>query len=64
LNEAAWAAHDGVAEPADIDVAMQAGVNYPRGLFAWASDIGENLVAGTLSALDASVDDGRFAPPA
>lgn len=63
LNEAAWAAHDGVANEADIDIAMQAGVNYPRGLFQWAQDIGPALVAATLSALEAANDDGRFAPP-
>ncbi len=60
LNEAAWAAHDGVAEPKDIDVAMQAGVNYPRGLFAWADAIGIDLVAEVLATLHQSTDDGRF----
>ena len=63
LNEAEWAAHDGVAEPADIDIAMRAGVNYPRGPFAWAQDIGKSVVSETLRALGDSVDDGRFSPP-
>jgi 3-hydroxybutyryl-CoA dehydrogenase len=63
LNEAAWAAHQGVADPADIDVAMRAGVNYPRGLFAWADDIGGDLVSETLARLNESVDDNRFAAP-
>lgn len=64
LNEADWARRDGVAAADDIDVAMRAGVNYPRGPFAWAGDIGDDTVAETLCALDASVDDGRFAAPA
>jgi 3-hydroxybutyryl-CoA dehydrogenase len=63
INEATWAAHDGVAEPADIDIAMRAGVNYPRGPFAWAQDIGKSVVSETLRALGDSVDDGRFSPP-
>ena len=63
INEATWAAHDGVAEPADIDIAMRAGVNYPRGPFAWSQDIGESVVSETLRALGDSVDDGRFSPP-
>ena len=63
INEAAWAAHDGVATEADIDIAMQAGVNYPHGLFNWSRDIGSDLVVMTLSALNATTDDGRFIPP-
>lgn len=63
LNEAAWAAHDGVANKTDIDIAMQAGVNYPRGLCNWSQDIGSDLVATTLAALNATTDDGRFVPP-
>ncbi len=64
LNEAAWTERDGVAEQNDIDVAMRAGVNYPRGLFEWACDIGNELVAETLTALEVATGDGRFSPPA
>jgi len=36
MNEAADAVFWQVASPADIDTAMQKGVNYPKGLLAWA----------------------------
>ena len=64
MNEAAWAAHDGVAEPADIDIAMRAGVNYPRGPFEWRDAIGDDLAADVFTALRESVDADRFAAPA
>lgn len=45
INEAADACHLGVASAADIDQAMQKGVNYPKGLLKWADEIGiENCV--------------------
>lgn len=45
INEAADACHLGVATAADIDQAMQKGVNYPKGLLKWADEIGiENCV--------------------
>lgn len=40
INEAADAVHFGVASKEDIDLAMTKGVNYPKGLLAWADDIG------------------------
>lgn len=64
INEAAWAEHDGVAAPTDIDTAVQYGVNYPRGLLAWRDAIGPQRVTALLRTLDASVDDDRFVEPA
>ena len=40
INEAVDAVYMGVASPADIELAMTKGVNYPRGLLAWADEIG------------------------
>ncbi|HVE79688.1 MAG TPA: 3-hydroxyacyl-CoA dehydrogenase NAD-binding domain-containing protein, partial [Gemmatimonadaceae bacterium] len=40
INEAVDAVLLGVASPHDIDLAMTKGVNYPRGLLAWADDLG------------------------
>lgn len=40
INEAADALHFGIAEREDIDLAMTKGVNYPKGLLAWAEEIG------------------------
>jgi len=45
INEAADAVHFSVATKEDIDLAMTKGVNYPKGLLAWADEIGiENCV--------------------
>ena len=63
VNEATWAAHDGVATEADIDTAVRYGVNYPRGLFEWSRTIGSQPLASLLAALDAWSDDDRFVPP-
>lgn len=40
INEAADACHYGIATEEDIDLAMKNGVNYPKGLLAWAKEIG------------------------
>ena len=39
-NEAADAVTQGIASAADVDLAMQKGVNYPRGPLAWADALG------------------------
>lgn len=40
INEAADTLHFGIANEADIETAMTKGVNYPKGLFSWAEEIG------------------------
>lgn len=40
VNEAADAVFWNIAAPEDIDLAMTKGVNYPKGLLAWADEIG------------------------
>lgn len=40
INEAADTLQFGIASKEDIDLAMTKGVNYPKGLFKWADDIG------------------------
>ncbi len=40
INAAYDALHYGVASRDDIELAMTKGVNYPKGLLAWAADIG------------------------
>ena len=49
INEAADACHWGVASREDIDLAVTLGLNYPKGLFAWAGEWG---VANVVSQLD------------
>lgn len=56
INEAADALHLGIATAQDIDLAMTKGVNYPKGLLAWADEWGVEKV---LAKLDALYDDYR-----
>ncbi len=56
INEAVDALHLGIASAKDIDLAMTKGVNYPKGLLAWADEIGP---AEVLKRLDALYDDYR-----
>ena len=40
INEAVDAVQWGVASPAEIDLAVTKGVNYPKGLLAWGEELG------------------------
>lgn len=60
INEAYEATLQRVASPADIDLAMCFGVNYPLGPFAWGSEIGLEKVREVLDALFASTGDPRY----
>jgi len=62
INEAGLALGDGIASAQDIDLAMVAGTNYPKGPLAWAESIGYRTVRGLLSAINEAVPDRRFAP--
>lgn len=64
INEAADALLFGVASARDIDLAMTKGVNYPRGLFAWADDIGAGEVYRRLVALQEEYAEDRYRPSA
>ena len=57
-NEAADAVTQGVATPADLDLAMQKGVNYPRGPLAWADAIGLPRVRDVLGNLGVALRRG------
>ena len=61
VNEACFAADEGVAEPADIDIAMRLGLNHPRGPFEWLDEIGAERVEAILDALHAGSDE-RYRP--
>ena len=56
INEAADTLFMNIASRADIGTAMTKGVNYPKGLFAWAEEIGVNEV---VQSIDALYDDYR-----
>jgi len=62
INEAVDAVFWGVATPADLDVAMVKGVNYPRGLIAWAEELGYRVVLQRLEGLQAEYGEDRYRP--
>ena len=51
INEASDALFLKIASKEDIDLAMTKGVNYPKGLLAWADEIGIDNVLETLEDL-------------
>jgi 3-hydroxybutyryl-CoA dehydrogenase len=62
VNEAVDAVFFNVATPADIDLAMTRGVNYPKGLLAWGDEIGLDHVLDRLTALQAEYGEDRYRP--
>jgi 3-hydroxybutyryl-CoA dehydrogenase len=64
INEAADAVMLRIASPHDIDLAMTKGVNYPKGLLAWADDIGIATVYERLVALQDEYGEDRYRPSA
>lgn len=59
-NEAADTVNQGVCSVADADMAMQKGVNYPRGPLAWADAIGLPTIRTVLANLAASYGEDRY----
>jgi 3-hydroxybutyryl-CoA dehydrogenase len=62
FNEAIDAVFMRVASVTDIDLAMTKGVNYPRGLLAWADERGLDWVLQSLVALQAEYGEDRYRP--
>jgi 3-hydroxybutyryl-CoA dehydrogenase len=60
INEAADALYLNVANRDDIDLAMTQGVNYPKGLLAWADEIGIANIVDQLDWLHAEYCDDRY----
>jgi 3-hydroxybutyryl-CoA dehydrogenase len=60
INEAADALYLNIASAADIDLAMTKGVNYPKGLLAWADEMGLNKCVRTLDDLQAHYGEDRY----
>jgi 3-hydroxybutyryl-CoA dehydrogenase len=59
-NEAADAVNQGVCSAAAVDIAMQKGVNYPRGPLAWTDAVGVAQVVTVLSNLASSYGEDRY----
>ncbi len=62
INEAADALFLKIASREDIDLAMTKGVNYPKGLLAWADEIGIENVLKQLEDLQAEYGEDRYRP--
>ncbi|HEX6575004.1 MAG TPA: 3-hydroxyacyl-CoA dehydrogenase NAD-binding domain-containing protein [Gemmatimonadaceae bacterium] len=62
INLAADAVYMRIASPRDIDLAMTLGVNYPKGLLAWADEIGIPETVKWLSALQEFYGEERYRP--
>jgi len=60
VNEAVDAVQLGIAAPADIELAMTTGVNYPKGLLAWGDEIGAREILSRLDALQQVYGDDRY----
>ncbi|MGK0429030.1 MAG: 3-hydroxybutyryl-CoA dehydrogenase [Psychroserpens sp.] len=60
INEAADALFLNIASAEDIDTAMTKGVNYPKGLLAWADDIGIDLCVEALDRLYDEYHEDRY----
>ena len=60
INEAADALQYRIASRDDIDLAMTKAVNYPKGLLAWADEIGIETVVNQLDALFEAYHDSRY----
>ncbi|MDA0681984.1 MAG: 3-hydroxyacyl-CoA dehydrogenase NAD-binding domain-containing protein [Bacteroidetes bacterium] len=62
INEAADALFLKIASREAIDLAMTKGVNYPKGLLAWADEIGINNVLKQLEDLQKEYGEDRYRP--
>lgn len=62
VNEAYDALYMNIASKEDIELAMTKGVNYPKGLFEWADEIGLSKVLGTIYDLQNEYQEDRYRP--
>jgi 3-hydroxybutyryl-CoA dehydrogenase len=60
MNEAMDAVFWQIASAQDVDVAMQKGVNYPKGLLAWAEERGLNSVEAQMDELRRRYGEERY----
>jgi 3-hydroxybutyryl-CoA dehydrogenase len=51
-----------VASANDIDLAMQKGVNYPRGLLEWSDSLGSSWAFDRMTALQVEYGEDRYRP--
>ncbi len=62
INEAADALYLNISTREGIELAMTRGVNYPKGLFQWADELGIDVVLQQLEALQELYGEDRYRP--
>ena len=62
VNEAAEAARLQIAAAEEIELAMERGVNYPKGLLAWGDEFGLINVLNELERLQGEYSEERYRP--
>lgn len=62
INEACDAVFMNIASVEDVDLAMQNGVNYPKGLLKWGDEIGLKNVLDRMTALQVEYREDRYRP--
>ena len=60
VNEAAFALGEGIGSAPDIDAGMLHGLSYPRGILAWADEIGLDHVLAVLDGLALERGEERY----
>ena len=60
INEAVEAKRLKIASDEDIELAMQKGVNYPKGLLSWGEEIGYSKISETLQNLYEEYEEERY----
>jgi 3-hydroxybutyryl-CoA dehydrogenase len=60
INEAVDAVFWKVASPADIELSMTKGVNYPKGLLAWGDEIGPAVILDRMDTLQREYGEDRY----
>lgn len=62
VNIACEIAQQGIADPADIDLAVTLGLGYPLGPLAWGNQIGAATILSILKNLEQQTGDARYRP--
>ena len=60
INEAVEAKRLGIANDEDLELAMQKGVNYPKGLLSWGQEIGYAKISEPLQNLYEEYQEERY----
>ncbi|MCU7619115.1 3-hydroxyacyl-CoA dehydrogenase NAD-binding domain-containing protein [Chryseobacterium sp. PBS4-4] len=60
INEAVEAKRLGIASDEDLELAMQKGVNYPKGLLQWGKELGYDLISDILENLYGEYQEERY----